>query len=112
MLLSQTTESSNVVVAGKVELTFLLLMDIPENIEADSVHTQSLAHLDTMFPIGLGNTRIMNLGGLYHKGFAVEQESAFAHLECLGLLSLSECTARGQQSGNKQQKDFVSHTCF
>jgi hypothetical protein len=54
----------------------------------------------------------MNLGGFYHKGFAVEQESAFAHLECLGLIGLSEYTACGHQSGNKQQKDFVSHTLF
>ena len=58
-LLGEAAESSHVVVACEVEFAFLLLMDIPEHIEADGIHAKSLAHLDAMLPVGARNTRIV-----------------------------------------------------
>ena len=59
VLLGEAAESSHIVVACEVEFAFLLLMDIPEHIEADGIHAKSLAHLDAMLPVGTRNTRIV-----------------------------------------------------
>jgi len=56
-------------------------MDIPEDIETERVHAESLAHFDALFPVGAGDARIVHLSCLNHKRPAVEEESAFSHCE-------------------------------
>ena len=104
VLLTETAELSHVIVARKIELAFLLLVDIPEHIEADCIHAQSLAHLDAMFPVGTRDTRIMQLGSLHHERFTIQEEclitcgksSTFFGGHHLGR---SECQERGKSQG-------------
>ena len=110
VLLSQLNEGAKVVVLGEVEHSFLLFMDVPENIKAQRVHAECLAHLDTMFPIGTGDARIMNLSSLDNKWFAIEEEGSLAGLECARCsLHFLRCTrslcrhSRSKQTCNKQQ---------
>ena len=72
ILLSQTTESSNIIIAGEIKLSLLLFMDIPEHIDANSIHAESLAHFYAMVPVSLWNTRVMNFGSLYNERVAIE----------------------------------------
>ena len=97
VLLCQTAELRHVVVTREVELTLLLLMDVPEHVEAQRVHAQRLAHLNAMLPVGARNTRVVHFGSLHHKGLSVQKECLVAHGKRAGLLcSLSQC-------GNSQQ---------
>ena len=61
-------------------------MDVPENVDADGVHAQRLAHADAMLPVGARDAGIVNLGGLHDEGLAVEQERLVARGERAGLL--------------------------
>jgi hypothetical protein len=54
---------------------------IPKNVNAQCIHTQRLAHLDTIFPIFLGDARIMDFGGLDEKRLPIEQKSLVAGRE-------------------------------
>ena len=74
ILLRQFHEGTDVVVVREVELIHLLLVDVPEDVDAQRVHAESLAHLDALFPVGTGNTGVMDFGSLHHEGLAVEQE--------------------------------------
>ena len=51
-------------------------MDIPERIDTDRIHTECLAHLNTMLPVFRGDTGIMYLRRLNHKWFAIQQEGS------------------------------------
>jgi hypothetical protein len=50
---------------------------VPENVDANGVHAQCLAHPDAVFPIWSGDARIVNFGRFYHKRLAIEQKCAF-----------------------------------
>ena len=96
VLLSEAAESCHIVIASEVEFAFLLLMDIPEHIEADGIHAKSLAHLDAMLPVGTRNTRVVQLGSLNHERFAIEKECLVAGSEgatflCRHHLSRCQC---------------------
>ena len=78
VLLSQTAELGNVVLTGKVEHALLLLVQVPEYVDADGIHAESLAHLDAVLPILTRNTWIMNLRRLNHKWLSVKKESLVA----------------------------------
>ena len=93
MLLCRTTESSNIVLTGKVKLTFFLFMDIPKDIDTNGIHPQCFAHLNTMFPIGLRDTGVMKFGGLHHKWFTVQQKGILAGFKFAGS-SLCLCTTK------------------
>ena len=99
ILLYQTAELGHIGIAGKVVLTFLLFVEVPEDIEADGIHTQCLAHLDAVFPIGAWNAWIVQLCGLDHKGLAVEQERTFAGLESTGLLGHAFSGGKAEKAG-------------
>ena len=103
VLLCQAAEGSHVVVACPVEYAFLLLVDVPEDVDAHGVHAQRLAHLDAMLPVSLGNARVVNLCSLHHERLAVEQERAFACFKspfgCLG-----NGGRRGQHRHHQREK--------
>ena len=53
-------------------------MDVPEDIDADRIHSQRLAHLDAVLPVGTRDTRIMNLSSFHRERFAIEQKRLVA----------------------------------
>ena len=59
----------------------MLLVDIPEDVDADGVHAECLTHLNAVLPVRTGNTGIVHFGGLYHEGLAVKQEGLVARGE-------------------------------
>ena len=81
VFLSQTTEFGNIVLARKIEFTFLLFVNIPEYIQAQSIHSQSLAHFYSVFPIWSWNSRIMNFGCFDNKRLAVHQKCSFSNFK-------------------------------
>ena len=87
MLLDQAAESSHVVIIRKVKYALTLLMYIPKDVEADSIHAESLAHLDAMFPILARYTGVVKLSRLDHERLAPEEESLVADRESLFALS-------------------------
>ena len=89
VLLGQPAELCHIILPAEVKLSLALLMDVPEDIDADGVHAQCLAHLDAMLPVGAWDARIVNLGSLDHKGFAVKQKRLVACGECV--LCLGQC---------------------
>ena len=110
VFLCQAAEFCHVVVAREVELVFLLLMDVPEDVDAHGIHAQRLAHLDAMLPVGTGNTGIMDFGSLYDERFAVEQECSLADGERAGLAfrccrRSSVCHCRNSQQQRCQRED-------
>ena len=108
VLLSQLDESAEVVVLGEVEHTFLLLMNVPEHIEAQRIHAECLTHLDTMFPIGTRDAWIMYFGSLHDERLAIEQEGSLSGFKstgrCLCLLRSSSFNRHRcpQQTCDKQ----------
>ena len=78
VLLSQSAELGNVVLTGKVEHALALLVQVPEYVDADGIHAESLAHLDAVLPILTRNTWIMNLRRLNHKWLSVKKEGLVA----------------------------------
>ena len=93
MFLCGTAESGYIILTRKVELSFFLLMDIPKDIDTNRIHPQRFAHFDTMVPICLRDTGVMQLGCFHHKWFAVEQECILTSLELAGS-SLCLCTTK------------------
>ena len=81
VLLTQAAELSNIVLSAPVEDALLAFVLVPEDVYADGVHAESLAHLDAMLPVGTGNAGIVQFGSLYHEWFAVKKESALASLK-------------------------------
>ena len=81
VLLCQTAELGHVVIVGEVELAFLLLVDVPEDVDADRVHAQRLAHLYAMLPIRARDARIMHFGRLHDERLSVQEESLVANGE-------------------------------
>ena len=106
VFLRQAAEFGHVVVAGEVELSGLLLVDIPEYVEADGVHAQRFAHLDAVLPVGTGNAGVVEFGGFHDEGFAIEQEGLVAYAEGLGLFFFCRkcvgCGRSRQQCGEQQ----------
>ena len=82
ILLSQTAKRSYIFLSGKIIPSFFRFMKIPEHIQANRIHTQCLAHFNTMFPIFFRDTRIMNLCRFYNKRFSIQQESILPHFKC------------------------------
>ena len=78
VLLSQTAELGHVVVASEVKDALLLLVDVPEDVDAHGIHAQCLAHLDAVFPVGTRNAGIVNLGRLHDERLSVEQKGLVA----------------------------------
>ena len=91
VFLSGTTEGSDIILTCKVKLAFFLFVYIPEDINTNSVHSQRLTHLNTMIPIGLRNTGIVQFGSFYYERLPVQQESILACLKLTGS-SLRLCT--------------------
>lgn len=111
MLLGQTAELGDVVLSLEVEHSRLLFVDVPEGIDTDGVHTQSLAHLNAVFPVFGGNTRVVHLGGFDEEGFPVEQELLVANGELMGFTFLGTAPGdaqqrAGQQAGREEILDF------
>jgi hypothetical protein len=79
MFPGQATELCHIVLASKVKLSFPLFVNIPEHIDADGVHAQSLAGADTMLPIWTRNTRVVNFSSLYYERLSIQQESTFTN---------------------------------
>ena len=97
ILLSQFAECSHVVVVREVEHAFLLLVDIPENVDANGIHTQCLRHLDAVVPIGTRNARVVHFGSLHDEWFSIQHERAFARLESTLLLRHHWQTRKGTE---------------
>ena len=83
-------------------------MDVPENIKANSVHAERLAHLDALIPIGTWNARIVEFGSFDHKGLAIQQKSVFAGGEITSTSLCSECGKAEQQCCNNRFKIKLS----
>jgi hypothetical protein len=81
VLLSELTEGADVVVTGEIVYSLLLLVDVPEDVDADGVHTQRLAHLDAMFPIFAGDTGVVYFGSLHSERVAVEKKLLVTNLK-------------------------------
>ena len=78
VFLRKAAKFGNVFVARKIKFALFHFVVIPKNVNAQCIHTQRLAHLDTVFPIFLWDARIMDFGGLYEKWLPVEQKSLVA----------------------------------
>ena len=50
-------------------------MDVPKNVYTQSIHAKCLAHLYTMLPVFSWYARIMNLGSLNDKWFAIKKKT-------------------------------------
>lgn len=70
-------------------------MGVPEDVDADGVHAERLAHLDAVFPVFARDTRIMQFGGFHHKGRAVKQKGLVADFE--GVL-LRRCVGQSRHA--------------
>ena len=92
MLLRKFTESGNIILTGEIELSFFLFVDIPENINANRIHSQCFAHLYAMTPVSLWDTGVMQLRRLHYKWVSIKQECVLARLKFVG-------------SGLRQQKN-------
>ena len=55
-----------------------------------------------MFPIGLWDARVVDLGCLHHEGLSVEQERLVPDLEGLGFLVCSNNRRAHQTEGDKE----------
>ena len=102
VLLCQTAELGHVVLAREIEVTLCLLMNVPENVDADGIHAQRLAHLDAMLPIGTRDARIVNLGRLHHERLSVQQKGLVAHGE--GSLLWGSCRRQGEHQHAQEGK--------
>ena len=76
-------------------------MQVPEYIEAERVHAQRLAHLDTVFPVRFRNAGIVHLGRLDYKRLAVQQEGALPHFKLVVFLRRD---AVGSTEGEEERK--------
>ena len=83
-------------------------MDVPENIKANGVHAECLAHLDALFPIGTRDAGIMKLGSFDHKGLAIQQECVLAGGEIATASQCCECGKAEQQCCNNRFKIKLS----
>ena len=104
--MGQSAKGGHVFVAGEIKLPFTLLVVVPENVEADGVHTKRLAHLDAVFPISTGYARIVELCSTHHKRPAIEQKMTVAGHKSLsgGLIALLGCDLScTKQHGQSQQ---------
>ena len=106
VLLGQSAESGHVALTAEVELSFGGLVEIPEYVDAQGVHSQGFAHLDAVLPVGARNARIVHLGRLHHEGLAVEHKAALACLETARLLG-SRDRRQHQQQRAEQQGDYL-----
>ena len=104
VLLCQAAELCHVVVASEVELTFLLLMDIPEDVDAHGIHAQRLAHLDAVLPVGSRDAGVVDFGSLHDERLAVEQECALAHGKRARLAFRCCCRSSFRHCRNSQQQ--------
>ena len=114
MLLSQFTECADVVVACEVVYTLLLLVDIPEDVDADRVHTQRLAHLDAVFPVFAGDAGVVYFSGLHGEAVAVEQKLTVTNLEGAGLRLTASVEHRYRcqhKACQDSQKCFFHNVC-
>ena len=93
VLLCDTAEFSHVIVAREIKLTLTLFVDIPEDIDAYGIHTQRLAHLDTMLPVGAWDTGVVYFGSLHNERLTVQQKSLVTCLERMsdGKTCKSDC---------------------
>ena len=92
-LARDATELRHVQIACKVEFSLGLLVDVPEYVDADSVHAEGFAHPDAMLPILAWDSRIVELCGFDDDRLSVEEESTFASGE-----GVRSRRARAQQS--------------
>ena len=83
-------------------------MDVPENIKANGVHAECLAHLDALIPIGTWDARIVKFGSFDHKGLAIQQKSFFAGGEIATASQCRECGKAEQQCCNNRFKIKLS----
>ena len=109
VLLCQATELGDVLIACKVELAFFLFVQVPENVEADGIHTQCLARLDALLPIGLGDTRIVDFGSFHHHRLSIQEKCAFSRFEraCCLLRTGQQTTCH-----TYSQKEGEGNTCY
>lgn len=83
----------------KSKNAFALLVQVPEHVHADGVHTQRTAHPDAVFPVFARYSGVMQLGGFYYKGLAVEQECTVACGERAAVLRRAVCRKADSQCG-------------
>ncbi len=103
VFLRQADEGREVVVAREIELSLLLLVYVPEDVDAECVHAQRLAHLDALLPVGSRDAGVVYFGGLDDEGLAVEQECLVAHGE--GAAAGGGRRGRGgRESGRERQR--------
>ena len=81
MFLCQSAECRYIVLTRKVEPALALLMNVPKDVDTDCIHSQGLARLYALFPIGLRNTWIVQLCRLDDKRFTIQKERTFANGE-------------------------------
>ena len=81
MLLCQTAELGNIVIAGEIKLTWLLFVQVPEHIQTKGIHTQSLTRKNTLFPVRFRDTRIMYLRSFHYKRLSIQQERIFPNFK-------------------------------
>ena len=82
-------------------------MNVPENVDADGIHAQRLAHLDAVLPIGAWDTRIVNLGRFHHERLSVQQEGLVAHSE--SSLLWGSCRRQGEhQHAHEDKQKYAS----
>ena len=86
MLLGETAECRHVVVASEVKGVALRLVDIPEDVYAERVHAERLAHPDAVLPVWARDAWVMNLGRLHRERLAVQEECLLPCRECAALL--------------------------
>ena len=97
MLLRQLTKSSNIFITRKIIISGCLFMQVPKDIKTKCIHAQCLTHFNAVLPIFTRNTRIMNLGSLNNKRFAVQQESILSGFKCAGLIAGTSCQQEHRQ---------------
>ena len=109
ILLSQSAESSHVILTGEEEVVHLRLVEVPEDVDAQRVHTEGLAHLYALFPVLARDAGIVHLGSLHDKGFVVEQEGLVAHAERTGLVGSAQgsCQAASESEKEDNRKSFL-----
>ena len=74
---------------GDDETIYVDLDNVPEDVDADGVHSQSLAHLNSVFPVLARDSRIVNLSRVNNKWLTIEQKCVLTSGESTFLLCVS-----------------------
>ena len=81
--MAESAELGEIVLPGEVEVVPRLLVDVPEDIETDGVHPESLAELDSVFPVWARDSWVVQFGSLHDERLSVKQESLVSRSEAM-----------------------------